>query len=55
MNAKSMSVPELIEYAMFLDREIERIKADYDRLPELRHTIVQIENELHRREYGHVG
>lgn len=49
MDFKAMSDQELIEYATFLDSEIERIKAEYERVTNYKHTIIKIQNELHRR------
>ena len=49
MDFKAMSTSELIDYATFLDSEIERIKAEYERVSGYKHTIIKIQNELHRR------
>jgi uncharacterized small protein (DUF1192 family) len=49
MDFKAMSDSELVEYATFLQSEIERIKAEYSRVADYKHTIIKIQNELHRR------
>lgn len=50
MDFKAMSDKELIEYATFLDSEVQRINEEYaTKVPNYKHIVIKIQNELHRR------